>query len=54
MSKTINIELPDNTVCAFINYVFHSETGMSMGARSISTDDLLSGVSLIPEITEGE
>jgi hypothetical protein len=36
----ITIELPDTTVCAFVNYVYYTETGMSMGAKSIGTDDL--------------
>jgi hypothetical protein len=41
--KTIKVELPDGTLCAFVNYVFQTGTGLSMGARSISTNDLDKG-----------
>ena len=41
----IMVEIPDTTVCAFINYVFASNGGMSMGARSIDSADLAQGYS---------
>ena len=41
----ITVEIPDTTVCAFINYVFASKDGMSMGARSIDSADLAQGYS---------
>ena len=36
----VMIEIPDTTVCAFINYVFYENNGLSMGAKSIDTDDI--------------
>ena len=36
----ITIEIPDTTLCAFVNYVFATDTGLSMGAKSINTDDI--------------
>lgn len=41
----ITVELPEGTVCGFINYVFHTDNGMSMGCRSIDTDALRKGIS---------
>ena len=41
----ITVEIPDTTVCAFINYVFASQHGMSMGARPIDSADLVQGCS---------
>lgn len=33
----ITIELPDTTMCAFVNYIFCENTGMSMGVKQIDT-----------------
>ena len=41
----ITVELPEETVCGFINYVFRTENGMSMGCRIIDTDALRKGIS---------
>lgn len=41
----ITVEIPDTTVCAFVNYVFASPHGMSMGARAIDSADLAQGCS---------
>mgnify|MGYP003302588494 CR=1 FL=1 len=41
----ITVELPEETVCGFINYVFRTDNGMSMGCRSIDTDALRKGIS---------
>jgi len=43
----IIIEIPDTTNCAFFNYVYTTSTGMSMGVKSISTDDIRSGDILV-------
>ena len=39
----ITIEIPDTTVCAFFDYVFSTNTGMSMASKQIGTDDIQSG-----------
>ena len=39
----ITLEIPDTTGCAFFNYVFYTNTGMSMVSRQIDTDDLQRG-----------
>ena len=37
----MKIELPDKTLCAFLNYVYVDEDGgMSMGVKQIDTDDI--------------
>ena len=36
----IIVEVPDMTVCAFVNYVSYTESGMGMGCKSIPTDKL--------------
>lgn len=43
----IVIEIPDTTTCAFLNYIFATSTGMSMGVKSIDTDDIKSGNVLV-------
>lgn len=49
----ITVELPEGTVCGFINYVFRTDNGMSMGCRSIDTDALRKGTSeLVNESAE--
>lgn len=39
----ITIEIPNTTACAFFDYVFYTNTGMSMASKQISTDDIQSG-----------
>ena len=36
----IIVEVPDMTVCAFVNYVSYTSSGMEMGCKSIPTDKL--------------
>ena len=43
----ITIEVPNTTVCAFFNYVFVGDTGMSMGVKQIDSDDMKSGKVLV-------
>lgn len=50
----VTIELPDTAMCAFVNYVFYDiNTGMSMGAKSIDTDDLKRGYVAAESIEKG-
>ena len=39
----ITIEIPDTTACAFFDYVYYTNTGMSMASKRICTDDIQSG-----------
>ena len=39
----IILDVPDTTLCAFVNYIFSTDTGMSMGVRSIETEELSNG-----------
>lgn len=42
--KCLKIEIPDRTLCAFLNYVFVGEDGgMNMGVKQISTEDIEAG-----------
>lgn len=43
----ITIEMPDTTSCAFLNYIYGTSTGLSMGVKTIDTDDLESGEVLV-------
>ena len=43
----ITIEMPDTTTCAFLNYIYRTDTGMSMGVKQIDTDDLKNGNLLV-------
>ena len=36
----ITIEIPDTTMCGFFNYVFVDEGGLSMGSKSLDTDEI--------------
>ena len=36
----ITIDIPDTTMCGFFNYVFVDEGGLSMGAKSLGTDEI--------------
>ena len=37
------LELPDNTMCCFVNYIYCTATGMNMGVTQVDGDDLLDG-----------
>ena len=39
----ITIEIPNTTVCAFFDYVYYTNEGMSMASKQIGTDDIHSG-----------
>ena len=39
----VTIELPDLTACVFVNYVFHTNSGMSMATKEIDSNTLRSG-----------
>ena len=40
----MDIKLPQNTLCAFISYVYYDITGsLQMGTTAICTDDLKTG-----------
>lgn len=39
----ITLDVPDTTLCAFANYIFSTDTGMSMGVRSIDTEEMSDG-----------
>lgn len=44
----ITLDIPNTTTCAFINYIFinediYSPFGMSMGVKSLESDDLVDG-----------
>lgn len=43
----ITIELPERAVCAFLNYIYRTDTGMSMGVKQIGTDDIKRGKVLV-------
>ena len=44
--KTIQVELPDNTVCAFVSYLYIDNKGRSlMTVRCIDGGDLERGIS---------
>ena len=36
----IVIDVPDMTVCVFANYISYTATGIKMGCKSLSTDEL--------------
>lgn len=39
----ITIDIPDETLCMFCNYVFYTATGLTMNVKSLETDDLYDG-----------
>lgn len=36
----IMVDVPDMTICVFVNYVSYTASGMEMGCKSITTDEL--------------
>lgn len=49
----IAIEIPDTTACAFFDYVYYTNTGMSMASQRICTDDIQSGKIIICDAEKG-
>lgn len=47
----ITIEIPDTTVCAFFDYVYYTNTGMSMASKQIGTDDIQRGEVIVCDTT---
>ena len=43
----ITIEIFDTISCAFLNYVYYTNTGMSMASRQIDTDEIQSNTVII-------
>lgn len=39
----IILEIPDYTICAFFNYVEYKPSGLTMGVKSIQSEDLADG-----------
>lgn len=39
----ITLDIPDNTLCAFLNYVYIDCSGMTMGTHALQSDDLKDG-----------
>ena len=41
----ITLDIPDTTACAFFNYVYVNKDtyGMSLGVKSLGSDDLVDG-----------
>ena len=51
----ITLDIPDYTMCAFINYVFmdKDEYGMSLGVKSLDSKDLTDGKEIKVDPYEG-
>ena len=43
MNKNLMLELPVGVMCCFVNYVYATPDGMTMGTTAIDGDDLLRG-----------
>lgn len=43
MNKKIVLELPEGVMCCFVNYVFSTPSGLSMGTTTVDGDDLFNG-----------
>ncbi len=39
----IILEIPNYTICAFFNYVEYKPSGLTMGVKSIQSEDLADG-----------
>jgi hypothetical protein len=39
----ITLEIPDTTACAFLGYVYYTNTGIEMATKGIDTDTIKSG-----------
>lgn len=50
----ITLEIPDNTKCAFFDFVFGDIYGMTMQGRAIATDELREGAVIVINAKEGE
>lgn len=51
----ITLEIPDYTLCAFYNYIQYKPSGLSMGVKSLNSDDLYDGaeIKVDPDNEEG-
>jgi hypothetical protein len=52
MEMKITIEVPEKTSCAFLNYVFGTSSGMTMGIKQIGTEDIHSGKVIVCDACE--
>lgn len=43
MNKKLTLELPQDTLCCFVNYVYCGSSGLLMGTTAIDGDDLMNG-----------
>lgn len=39
----ITIDMPDSTLCCFLNFVKYTDNGLAMQAHSITSDELYDG-----------
>ena len=50
----ITIDMPDSTICCFLNFVKYTDTGLMMQAHSITSDGLYDGSEVVvKDIVEG-
>lgn len=50
----ITFDIPDGTMCAFLNFVFREGYGMNMGIKQAGSDDLHDGAVLVYKPPEEE
>ena len=43
MNKKVTLELPKGVMCCFVNYVFATPDGLTMGTTEIDGDDIDNG-----------
>lgn len=39
----ITLDIPNETICGFYNYVYWTETGLAMGVKQMGSDELKDG-----------
>lgn len=39
----LTLDIPDTTLCAFFDFVYYTDTGVSMQSHSIGTDEMFDG-----------
>lgn len=42
----ITLDIPDTTVCAFLDFVYYTNTGMAMQGHSMPSDELFEGAEI--------
>lgn len=47
----ITLDVPDGTMCAFLNYVFQRGFGLCLGTKSLGSEDLHDGAVIKVEPT---